>query len=192
MPQPSSTPEWASTGTRVTPATAKQQQGWITGEKAPAQWLNWWMNLVYLWVVYLKNLTGEVLTWTAKQTFNVDGDGWVDLPLSTSWVHANGGVNTRKPQYRLDSFGRVWLRGEASWSGGGTPATRVALLPTTLAPPNFRGGYWFVYGNSFTQPVLIQIGGATSSGLITPGEIQAPTNPSDVCFDGICFYINGK
>lgn len=69
MAQPSDTPNWSTSGTKTEPSAPKQAQGWLVGEKVPAQWLNWWMNLVYQWIVYLKNLSSEAFTWTAAHTF---------------------------------------------------------------------------------------------------------------------------
>lgn len=54
MPRPSEYPEWADGGsaTIVEPSAAKKLLGWIV-EKPPFEFFNWWMNLVYLWVVFI-------------------------------------------------------------------------------------------------------------------------------------------
>jgi hypothetical protein len=57
VPKPSSIPEWASSpsdpGDIVEPSGAKKQDGWNASERPPAQYFNWWQNLVYQWVDYL-------------------------------------------------------------------------------------------------------------------------------------------
>lgn len=51
------------------PDTTHKDQGWQDAEEPPHSYFNYWMKLVYLWIVYLDNLTAEALTWTAVETF---------------------------------------------------------------------------------------------------------------------------
>lgn len=54
MSRPSSLPEWNTGGAnRVEPLSGKKTLGWANLEILISSWLNWWMNLVYLWLVYL-------------------------------------------------------------------------------------------------------------------------------------------
>lgn len=57
MPRPIEFPEWADGGsaTIVEPSAAKKLLGWIV-EKPPFEFFNWWMNLAYLWFVYLDGM----------------------------------------------------------------------------------------------------------------------------------------
>ena len=56
MSAPSTLPRWADiSGAIVTPTSGKLDLGWIPGERPPAQYLNWWMNLVYQWINYLNS-----------------------------------------------------------------------------------------------------------------------------------------
>jgi hypothetical protein len=82
MAQPSQTPRWADQpGAEITePNEGKKGAGWIA-EAPPHNYFNWWMNRVYLWCVYLQNLVGEALTWTARQTFS-GGATVVDPPVN--------------------------------------------------------------------------------------------------------------
>lgn len=55
---PSSLPVWASdSGASITvPPTVKQEAGWeltTPKEKPKLDYFNWWMNLVYQWILYL-------------------------------------------------------------------------------------------------------------------------------------------
>lgn len=55
--KPSSLPRWANVGGAiVTPGAGKLDVGWVTAERPPAQYLNWYQNLVYLWVLWLSDL----------------------------------------------------------------------------------------------------------------------------------------
>lgn len=67
MPAPSPSPsQWANDAnytngpeagnpTKVTPSTGVQNEGWIPNDKLYPQWLNWWQNLVGLWVDWLES-----------------------------------------------------------------------------------------------------------------------------------------
>jgi hypothetical protein len=71
MAQPSQTPDWNTGGSnRTDPPSGQKISGWTVNQTPPSSYFNWWMNLVYQWVLYLKNLTTEALTWGAFQTFN--------------------------------------------------------------------------------------------------------------------------
>lgn len=54
----------------VAPDTTHMDHGWQAAEEPPHSFLNYWQNLVYLWIVYLANISAEALTWTALETFN--------------------------------------------------------------------------------------------------------------------------
>lgn len=73
MAKPSTLPRWANLANPadiVDPPSGKKDTGWLTAEKPPHSYFNWFMNLVYLWAVYLDGLTGEALTWTAAHVHN--------------------------------------------------------------------------------------------------------------------------
>lgn len=50
MARPSKLPRWATTGVKVEPTETKKDQGWLTGEKPPAQYDNWFKDLVSQWL----------------------------------------------------------------------------------------------------------------------------------------------
>jgi hypothetical protein len=71
--KPTDLPEWASgnlgqTPSITEPSATKQAKGWIA-EKPSAAFLNWWMNLVYTWMVYLDAFLTDAHTWVGLQTF---------------------------------------------------------------------------------------------------------------------------
>lgn len=62
---PATDPTWATdanftngpavgTPTKVVPSGGVQAEGNVPADLPPAQWMNWWQNLVYLWVLYFK------------------------------------------------------------------------------------------------------------------------------------------
>lgn len=54
--KPSTTPRWADVGGAITvPSSGKQNVGWAAGERPPAQFLNWLFNLIYQWILYLRD-----------------------------------------------------------------------------------------------------------------------------------------
>jgi len=72
MAKPSTLPKWNAnqSGPRTTtPPNGVKDDGVVVGNELPAQWLNWVLSWIYLWILYLNGLTGEALTWTAPQTF---------------------------------------------------------------------------------------------------------------------------
>lgn len=72
MAQPTDLPRWSTDpGTTTEPTEAKKDDGFVAGEKPAAQTHNWLFNTIYLWCDYLKNLTSEALTWTAKQIYSL-------------------------------------------------------------------------------------------------------------------------
>jgi hypothetical protein len=69
MAKPTNLGIWATNGgTTVEPLLAEKQAGWLNAKKLPARWLNWWMNVAYLWFVWLDAFESTPHTWTALQT----------------------------------------------------------------------------------------------------------------------------
>ncbi len=71
MTKPTNLALWSTTGTKVEPSGGVKAAGWAPDQKPPAQWLNWWMNAVYLWMVWLDAFEATAHTWTATQTVDV-------------------------------------------------------------------------------------------------------------------------
>lgn len=57
-------PEWATDGTNITePPAGVKTTGWVPGQKPPAQFFNWFQNLVYRWIAFFAFFNGMLL-WT--------------------------------------------------------------------------------------------------------------------------------
>lgn len=88
--KPTDSAEWASdanypvdgnpydsTATKDEPAAGRKQRGWEPGKKPPAQEMNWWQNLIYLWTVFLNAIFAS--------------DGHLIRAAFTRRYHANSG-----------------------------------------------------------------------------------------------------
>lgn len=54
--KPSSVPRWADVGGAIVePSSGKKDIGWAAGERPPAQFFNWLLNLIYQWILYLSD-----------------------------------------------------------------------------------------------------------------------------------------
>jgi hypothetical protein len=104
----------------------------------------------------ISDLKQTVNTWTAKNIFQVDGDGWQALSLLTGWSDDAQSGLYYSPAYRVDSFGRVWFRGRAKTTTG---AQFIALLPAAIRDENV-GSIW------------VGVVGGTASGSLNPAAFQ--------------------
>ena len=92
MAKPTTLPEWASSGLKITPSSGKQQNGWNVGEIPPAQFENWRANLVYDWLNWLDDHTDATRTLIVPASdgiIQISGNGW--LFQETLW-DGSGGV----------------------------------------------------------------------------------------------------
>lgn len=71
MVKPTNLAEWG-TGTApiVEPTLPQKQAGFAVSDRPPAQWFNWFWNLVHLWIVWLDAFESTAHTWSAFQTFS--------------------------------------------------------------------------------------------------------------------------
>jgi hypothetical protein len=70
MPQPTDIPAWNTGGSnRTAPPSGQVTSGYVVSSALSSGYLNWLFYTIYTWIVYLKNLTSEVLSWTHLQTF---------------------------------------------------------------------------------------------------------------------------
>jgi hypothetical protein len=72
MPKPTTLPRWASdvTAAITEPNEGQKNTGWVTAQRPPHQYFNWWMRLVYFWIQWLDGFLNEAHTWAAKHIFN--------------------------------------------------------------------------------------------------------------------------
>lgn len=61
--KPSKLPEWATVGADIDePLLAQKQIGWEADDIPPNGFLNWWWNLVYLWIQHFSEITSSFVT----------------------------------------------------------------------------------------------------------------------------------
>lgn len=85
MVKPTNLAEWG-TGSApiVEPTLVQKQNGWTSAFKPPAQWFNWWMNVIYTWIVWLDAFESTAHTWSVAQTF---------AGLTSTGIGGNNGGN---------------------------------------------------------------------------------------------------
>lgn len=113
MAQPTQDPAWNTGGAnRVDPPSGQKTSGWTVNQAPPSSYFNWWMNLVYQWCLYLKNLTTEALVWVGFQTFNTG-------------IRAYG--NNLRPGVKADGGGSGFAALEAvsTFTGAGEDAIKA-------------------------------------------------------------------
>ncbi len=63
MSKPISKPDWipdSDPAKIIAPSDSKQNAGWLSAEKPPYQYFNWFWNLVSKWLAYLETITDQV------------------------------------------------------------------------------------------------------------------------------------
>lgn len=85
--QPSTLPEWATDETNNTePSLAQKQAGWGYEQEASSSFFNWWMRLVYLWIVWLSGaVTRERTRWLMPEVNSAGGSGWTFNNSTRCW-----------------------------------------------------------------------------------------------------------
>lgn len=115
---PTVLPQWGTTGLVVTPSSAKQQIGFVPGERPPAQYLNWVLVNTYLWLKWLSD--GDC------QFHNLSATGTL---IATGLTSANGGVTVPTAQAVTLNGTSTLTVGTGAVSFGGTLAVTGLLSP---------------------------------------------------------------
>lgn len=85
MSKPTNLAEWGDTSTNITePSNGFKAAGWAAGATVLSAVFNWWMNVIYTWIIWLNAFESTAHTWTALQTFS----SGVALPAPT--IHKVG------------------------------------------------------------------------------------------------------
>lgn len=163
------------------PDTTHKDQGWQDAEEPPHSYFNFWMKLVYLWIVYLDNLTAEALTWTATETFtkgivvtNTTGANAVAV-TGTGNGNQTGGFFTGGAS---SGIGVQGTGGAANGMGG------VFVGAGTGTGAYIQGGGGNAYGAEIrslgTQPALY----AHADGLARGAHFTGHAGSASVGYDG--------
>jgi hypothetical protein len=95
---PAGAEPWSGTATKTEPSSGKQDEGWEPGEHPPAQYFNWWQNLVYLWIAWFEeyNTTTKTLHISASQALPSDSTSvWDQTTLAATGVIAETPLGDR-------------------------------------------------------------------------------------------------
>ena len=106
MSKPTNLPNWATDGTEIIePSAAKKAKGHISGEQPIPQYVNWVLNLIYLWIVWLNGL------WASDGSLTLDNNANLTLQGTGSITAGTGGIT-------VGSGGDVTLQGTGYLKSG--------------------------------------------------------------------------
>lgn len=121
---PSNLPIWIPSNNPAyieTPPTGQTDTGWVELEAPPFTYMNWWMNLVYQWVVYLN----AVLTGTTAST----------VPANSTVLSTTGNITNGSNQMVVGVATGI-LKGQAIVATGvptGTFVDSITSLTVTMS-----------------------------------------------------------
>lgn len=154
MTKPTDLAQWGSTlspGADLTvPGSTEKLGGWQIG-KPRRQYMNWWQQAVYRWMVWLDALETTAHTWIAEQTFDdavfsadptfparsrLDAGSGTGGSLGSGWALA--AVGMPGSTYRLPG-GFVGMVGSVRTTSG-SPAGTAFTLATAIRPSDASAG----------------------------------------------------
>lgn len=162
MSKPTADTKWAASATKTEPSSGQKDAGWSVGQKPPAQWLNWWMDAVDQWKVWLAAFESTAHTWTAKQTF-APGSG-----VNPVLIQSTG--NTDALDVIGSGNGASIFASHSATTGAPTIAAQVLTTEPAIAGMSAGGGGPGVQGrgdNSFTALT------STDDGVVGKGANEA-------------------
>ena len=166
---------WAATGAVVTPSGAAQNLGFVPGNKAFAQYLNWILNLICLWLQYLSDgaFTGGVSVDTLKIT---TGAG-VSHPTAF-WNYP-----ATNPSQSVSVLGTNWTVNNATgYLTGASVATSVAAsLWLNPLLPGDQLSYLTVLVSSASSGHTISISAVVTAAATRSTHTYSFSNPTFTC-----------
>lgn len=185
MAKPTNLALWATTGAKTEPTLGEKAAGWDGVFKPPFQWFNWWMNLIYLWVVWLDAFESTIHTWTANQTYaagltsgafflapdgslSIDDTGLIELGTAGDIGCVDLSVNNR-----------IWVTGVAQFYG----AVNIDGLLTQNGLSVFNSKAQFIADNN--TYAIEAFGAANSGGGTGAGAAIRATASDDVTGEAI-------
>ena len=132
--KPGVLPVWATGGAIATPSGGKQSLGWVTGERPPAQYLNWYQNLVYIWVLFISGF----FTNNGSATGNADIGNTVETS-TVPVILARDYLQNRRALIDHNGF-RMGQNTELDEVWNSAPVT--ANVPVSIGIPNSGSWAW--------------------------------------------------
>lgn len=122
---PAGSDSWSGTPTKVDPGTSKTAQGFVPGERVPAQWINSFWNKESAFIAYLDMI--DALNWTPRiqiksgVTMNLGANHLVwDTYRDMIWAVGGAG------QVLFSYDGADWIDDSANMPGGTGDLTGIA------------------------------------------------------------------
>jgi len=161
----------AATAITTQPPAGIADHGWLPGQRPPAQYWNWLWFQVYLWLLWLQDITNQALTWTAAHTFQKG------LTATQSTANTNGITSTGNGQ----GVGVAGVGGTAngvglSGTGGTAPAWQASHAYSVGDGVNHDSGKVYrctTAGTSASSGGPTGTGGSISDGSVV-WAYQAP------------------
>jgi hypothetical protein len=92
--KPSSNPRWGDVGGDIVePSSGQKDVGFVAGQKAPAQFLNWLLNLLYQWIVYLSDGVFQHST----KTLTIPAAAGLPDPFTGNWEYSATAMRWTEP-----------------------------------------------------------------------------------------------
>lgn len=137
------------------PDTTHMDEGWQDAEEPAHSYFNYWMNLVYLWLVYLDGLTGEALTWTALETFSkgvsITNDA-MSVPATVTG-DAGAGSTMASVKAHITGIGNSWGSHldptQGAWAVSGIADSAIQNGGGVLGFADGTAGSGLAYGGYF-------------------------------------------
>jgi hypothetical protein len=115
MAKPVTLPRWVATGKIATPSTDKQDAGYDGGEQPPAQYFNWFWNLVWQWIVYLNTFGDHEQEFSAG--VNMEGELYYSGGAELVRYNNRMQLVPIAPNLVLDKPGTMTIAWDASFEG---------------------------------------------------------------------------
>lgn len=169
---PAGADPWSATPVKVEPTSGKKAEGWEPSEKPPAQWQNYWQNLVHQWVEYFCSaLVTHIPVQSGRQVAGTAMSFGADDTAGESVTTSN-----------TDNVYRIYIPTKE-----GTQLNSISMVVTTLNA-----------GDQVTITLKKCIAGAgastvgspdTSSGAPTTDTLLITGLTEDIGTAGICYYL---
>ena len=129
MSKPTNLPAWATDGTEIIePSAGKKAKGHISGEQPIPQYVNWLLNLIYQWLLWLNGLFGSDGSLTLDNNANLMLQGTGSVTLGTGSLTLQGGSITLEGTGYLKSgnFTASFGFDTGGWNSSGAAPTYEA------------------------------------------------------------------
>lgn len=196
--KPPATPRWANVGGLIVePSAGKKDVGWLADDEPPAEYFNWYQNLAWQWLEYLKDgalIGNHSISGTLAIGGTLDVDGSTALQ---DFVAASGQVGGDFTATRLISPSRLYhgptsvaipLGSGISGTGGASPWEFNSSGPPLWAgSPGAGATLWFgipaVFGSRILEyrvKLRNTSGGSISTSLVRVGGVVPPATETQI------------